>query len=116
MFAMAIAILLQAAVYGPVDPSSDEGSSTGTMGRESCREAATNEIVVCRRAGNEPRLPLPDERAEAGEVIHHPSELPPATNAFQGPPAMPSRLGETIGKGINLLRGLITGADTNPEP
>jgi len=64
----------------------------------------------------EPRLPLPDDRFEPGEAINHTGEPSPATNAFRGPPRMPSRLGETIAKGVGLVKGLVTGSDTNPEP
>lgn len=80
-------------------------------------EHSDQEILVCGRLlKREPRLPLPDERFEPGEVVGRKGEASPATDAFRGPPSVPSRLGETIGKAVNLAKALITGADANPEP
>jgi hypothetical protein len=84
---------------------------------ERCPEASGDGIVVCGRSHHAPpRLPLPDERADAGEAVHHPGE--PSSNkslAPEGPHCRmacePSHLGETLGKGIGLLRSLFTGED-----
>ena len=79
-----------------------------------CLDTAGNAIVVCaHRTRQPPRLPLPDERAEPGEVAHHPSEPPPAF--APGPPQAPSRQGETLKKLFGLLRSAATGEDSNPN-
>jgi hypothetical protein len=82
-----------------------------------CADHLNEEIMVCGRLSKkEPRLPLPDERFEQGEVVDHKGEASAATDAFRGPPKVPSRLGETIQKAVNLAKALVTGEDTNPEP
>jgi hypothetical protein len=69
-------------------------------------------IVVCgQRKRQQPRLPLPDERGEPGDAVHHLGE-PPAAMA-PGPPGSPSRLMQTLGKGLGLLKSAITGEDPN---
>jgi hypothetical protein len=46
-----------------------------------CAPSGNGEIVVCHRDVHpKPRLPMPDERAEAGEVVHHPGEPPRASD------------------------------------
>ena len=87
-----------------------------SVGAVTCPERQpADEILVCgRRVRSDPRLPLPDERFGPGEVVSHPAESQPATNAFRGPPREPSRLGQTLAKGVGLIKGLVTGEDPNP--
>jgi hypothetical protein len=81
-------------------------------GNARCNTSASDEIMVCAHHSRPaPRLPLPDERAETGEVSHHAGEARSATAAFEGPPSPPSRLMETIGKAAGLLRSVVTGED-----
>lgn len=82
----------------------------------SCPEQSGDEIVVCgRRKAPGPRLPLPDERLADGEVAHHPSEPPSATQAFRGTGApQSSRFMETAGKLIGFMKSAVTGEDPNP--
>lgn len=77
-----------------------------------CPKQVGELIIVCGRRKPDPRLPLPDVRFEAGEVTHHPGEPPSAMQALQGPQSgQPSRLGETAGKIMGIINGLITGED-----
>src|SRR6187402_3338001 len=78
-----------------------------------CAPSANGEIVVCHRDVHpQPRLPLPDERAEAGEDVRHAGE----TRQDPGPPTgPPSKQMQTILKGFGLLKSLVTGEDPNPE-
>jgi hypothetical protein len=77
---------------------------------ETCPDDADSQIVVCaRRKIPSPRLPLPDERADAGEVVRHPGE--PGLGD-QGPPTgPPSKLMKTIFTGFRLLKSAVTGED-----
>jgi hypothetical protein len=80
--------------------------------QEICPKVAEEEIVVCaKRARQTPRLPLPDERRELGEVAGSRSEAPSAKAIIMPPPAAPSRLPETIGKVVNAIRSAISGHD-----
>jgi hypothetical protein len=75
-----------------------------------CDPVREGEILVCRRrAAPLPRLPMPEARAEPGEVVRHPGEV--RHPGDPGPPGEPSKLGETIGKAVGLLRSAITGED-----
>jgi hypothetical protein len=85
------------------------GAMAGTDVAAPCPPGAGGEIVVCHREIHPPpRLPMPEARAEPGEVVHHLGE-PARPDA--GPPATPSRLGETLAKGIHLLKSAVTGED-----
>ncbi len=88
-------------------------TGTGSDGADRrCAAAPAAEITVCARdAGAGFRLPLPEQRFGPGEVVRHPSEVPPAMGAFRGPPGEPSRLGDTIRKGVGLLKSVVTGED-----
>ena len=78
-----------------------------------CPPSANGEIVVCHRDVHpEPRLPLPDERAEAGEEVRHAGELRQDPGPPTGPP---SKQMQTILKGFGLLKSLVTGEDATPE-
>jgi hypothetical protein len=77
---------------------------------ESCPDSAADQIVVCaRRHGPPPRLPFPDERAEAGEAVHHLGE--PAAGDPGAPSGPPSKQMQTLKKGFGLLKSVITGED-----
>jgi len=85
--------------------------SGATAGTDSpaCAKDAGSEIVVCGRDVHPaPRLPMPEARAEPGEVVHHLGEPP---GGDPGPPAIPSRLGDTLAKGFRLLKSAVTGED-----
>lgn len=86
-----------------------DGALAGANVPAPCPPGAHGEIVVCHRETQPPpRLPMPEARAEPGEVVHHLGE-PPRPDG--GPPGTPSRLGETIAKGLHLLRSAVTGED-----
>jgi hypothetical protein len=69
----------------------------------------SDQIVVCRQDDRPgPRLPMPEARAEPGEVVHHLGEPP---RGDPGPPRVPSKFGETMMKGIKLLKSAVTGED-----
>jgi hypothetical protein len=78
-----------------------------------CPPGANGEIVVCHRDVHpQPRLPMPDDRAEAGEDVRHAGE----TRQDTGPPTSPpSKQMQTILKGFGLLKSLMTGEDPTPE-
>jgi hypothetical protein len=86
-----------------------DGAMTGTN-VAACPKDANSDIVVCGHDTRPPpRLPMPEARAEPGEVVHHLGEPPPA-QAPSGP-SMPSRQMQTVGKLFGLIRGAITGED-----
>jgi hypothetical protein len=67
-----------------------------------------DEIVVCADASGTSspyRLPFPDERGAPGDRVSHVSEPPRASLNFGACCAEPSKLGETIGKIIRVLKG-----------
>jgi len=86
------------------------GAKAGT-GAATCPDGAGSDIVVCGRDPHpQPRLPMPDQRAEPGEVVHHPSEPPPATGALNDKPQCqyncgPSPAPETWGRLFKILKG-----------
>jgi hypothetical protein len=81
-----------------------------------CAPSANGEIVVCHRDVHpQPRLPMPDDRAEAGEAVHHLGEPASALGALSAPtnaPQAPSRQMQTLGKLFGLLKGAVTGEDS----
>jgi hypothetical protein len=78
-----------------------------------CPPSANGEIVVCHRDVHpQPRLPMPDERAEAGEDIRHAGEIRQDAGPPTGPP---SKQMQTILKGFGLLKSLVTSEDPTPE-
>jgi hypothetical protein len=77
---------------------------------ETCPEGVADQIVVCaRRHLAQPRLPLPEARAEPGEVVRHPGE-PPKGDPGR-PTGPPPKQMQTLGKLFGLLREAVTGAD-----
>jgi hypothetical protein len=85
------------------------GAMGGTDVAAPCPPGAHGEIVVCHRETRPPpRLPMPEARAEPGEVVHHRGEPP---GGDPGPPATPSRLGDSLAKGFRLLKSAVTGED-----
>jgi hypothetical protein len=82
--------------------------------RDDCPDKRGDTIIVCAHPKvPPPRLPLPDERAEAGEVVRHPGE--PGLGD-QGPPTgPPSKQMDTVIKLFGLLKGAATGEDTSPN-
>jgi len=86
--------------------------TTGTTHRD-CPTGSADAITVCARGDRPPpRLPLPDERAEAGETVRHAGEF----SGDPGPPTgPPSKQRQTVLKGFGLLKSLVTGEDPNPE-
>jgi hypothetical protein len=78
-----------------------------------CPPGANGEIVVCHRDVHpQPRLPMPDDRAEAGEDVRHAGEVRQDPGPPTGPP---SKQMQTILKGFGLLKSLVTGEDPAPE-
>lgn len=64
-----------------------DGAAIGANATRCPGKEAGGDIVVCGRdARPAPRLPMPDERAEPGEVVRHPSEPPPASGALNDKP------------------------------
>ncbi len=121
MSRMATLVFLAASVV-PQPPSRPGLSATQAMAnyRAMLDKAATEapacppgfdgEIVVCHRdARPVPRLPMPDVRAEAGEVVHHLGEPPKGDPG--APTGPPSRQMETVVKLFGLLKGAVTGED-----
>ena len=86
-----------------------DGAIAGTDVAAPCPPGAHGEIVVCHRETHlPPRLPMPEARAEPGEVVHHLGEPP---GGDPGSPSTPSKLGETLSKGFHLLKSAVTGED-----
>lgn len=87
------------------------GNAADPHGDAECRRGHDDEIVVCRHdLRPSPRLPMPDERAEAGEAVHHAGE---PGHGDPGPPTgPPSKQIKTVLKLYGLLKGAITGEDT----
>lgn len=85
-------------------------AEAGTEGTAACPEDESRDIVVCGRDRHAvPRLPMPEARAEPGEVAHHLGEPPPSLTPSA--PRLPSKQAQTIGKLFGLLREAVTGED-----
>lgn len=119
------ALVLMAVSAAPVAPAGRPVTAEQAMARydamihgslpstpEACLHPDADEIVVCRRDVHpQPRLPMPDQRAEEGEVVHHLGEPPPSM--APGPPTgPPSKQMKTILGAFGLLKGAITGEDS----
>ena len=87
-----------------------DGAKVGTNAAP-CPGGATSDIVVCGRDPRPlPRLPMPDQRAEPGEVVHHPSEPASAAGALNDKPQCQYNCGgspaaETWGHLFRILKG-----------
>jgi hypothetical protein len=85
------------------------GGIYGPIESPHCPEQVdSNQIVVCKRNDHSARLPMPEDRFEPGEVVHHLGEPP---KGDPGPPVTPSKLGDTLMKGLHLLKSAVTGED-----
>jgi hypothetical protein len=85
-------------------------AEVGTQGDAACPESESRDIVVCGQDRHPaPRLPMPEARAEPGEVTHHLGEPPPSL--APSAPRLPSKQAQTIGKLFGLLREAVTGED-----
>jgi len=92
-----------------------KGAITGHTEAD-CPPAADGTIIVCKRnIRPEPRLPMPDERGEPGDrPLPHPGEPASAIGAMNAPDSRvgpTSKLMETLGKGVGLLKSIFTGED-----
>jgi len=87
-----------------------DGARAGTS-TAPCPAGTGSDIVVCGRDPHpQPRLPMPDQRAEPGEVVHHPSEPASAAGALNDKPQCqyncgPSPASETWGRLFKILKG-----------
>lgn len=101
-----------APIGSTVAPATPGNADPGTQRRApDCPVGTGKDIVVCApRPDQGQRLPLRDERAEPGEVVHHPSEPASALRALNDKPQCqyncgPSPARENWGRLFKILKG-----------
>jgi hypothetical protein len=89
-----------------------EGGIDAGSAKETCPTGVESGIIICGRRPKrpQPRLPMPDERAEPGEPVHHLGEPKRAAETLNDKPACQSNCGppaspETWHRLLNILGG-----------